>query len=92
MSNTTELKNWDDKFCKLCFQVFVNNKEGAELLKMMEDRFFRSPVAFPNQEPSWAFFNEGRNDMIRQFSASIAKYMNTNLEGSKRKTVKRGVK
>lgn len=92
MTDNTYMKAWDDKFCELCHTVFVKNKEGAELLKMLEDRFFRSPVAFPNQEPSWAFFNEGRNDMIRQFSASINKYMSGQRESSKVKTVKRGVK
>ena len=92
MTDNKYLKVWDDKFCELCYHVFVKNKEGAELLKMLEDRFFRSPVAFPNQEPSWAYFNEGRNDMIRTFSASINKYVSGQRESSKTKTVKRGVK
>lgn len=85
-------KAWEDKFCELCHHVFVKSKEGAELLKMLEDKFFRSPVAYPNQEPSWAYFNEGRNDMIRQFSASINKYVSGQRESSKQRTVKHKVR
>lgn len=92
MNQASYMKEWDDKFCKLCYEVFVSSPKGAELLKLMEDRFFRAPVAFPNQEPSWAFFNEGRNEMIRSFSAAINKYMNGQRESAKTKIVKRGVK
>lgn len=67
---------WNKKFQKLCYEVFLVNKEGAELLKHMELKYFRSPVAYPNQESSWAYFNEGRNEHIRQYTIAIQNYLN----------------
>lgn len=62
---------WHKTFNALCYEVFYQNKQGAMLLAHMENKFFRSPVAYPNKEPSWAYFYEGRNEMIRAFTAAI---------------------
>jgi hypothetical protein len=67
---------WQNKFNRLCFEVLYNDPKGKELLEHMELKYFRSPVAFPNMEPSWAYFNEGRNELLRSFTVAIQNYMN----------------
>ena len=64
-------ENWIKLFSELCFEVFYKNQHGVQLLKLLEDKHFRSPVASPNKEPSWAYFNEGQNELIRSFTMGI---------------------
>lgn len=68
-------QQWLKVFNELCYEVFYNNKLGAQLLAHMENKFFRSPVAFPDRDPSWAFFNEGRNELIRSFTVAIQSHV-----------------
>jgi len=68
--------DWLRKFNQLCFEVLHNNPKGKELLEHLELKYFRSQVAFPGQDPSWAFFNEGKNELIRSFSVGIQSHMN----------------
>ena len=67
---------WEQKFNALCYEVFLCNPKGKELLDHMECKFFRSPVAMPNMNPFWAYFNEGKNDHIRSYSDAIQKHLN----------------
>lgn len=71
-------REWRVKFNELCYEVFYKNPIGAQLLAHLENKYFRSPVAFPNREPSFAFFNEGQNEMIRSFTAGIQGYIALN--------------
>jgi len=71
-------REWRVKFNELCYEVFYKNPVGAQLLAHLENKHFRSPVAFPNREPSWAYFNEGQNEMIRSFTAGIQGYVAMN--------------
>lgn len=68
---------WYTKFNELCYEVFYKNPFGRELLQHMESRYFRSPIATPGLDPSWAFFNEGRNEHIRSYTAAIQTHINT---------------
>jgi len=68
--------SWHDKFDELCFAVFYKNPQGKELLAHLEKNYFRSPVAYPNKEPSWAYFNEGKNELIRSFTVGIQSHLN----------------
>lgn len=67
---------WEQKFNALCYEVFHRSDKGRELLNHLEIKYFRSPVAHPNMEPSWAFFNEGKNELIRSFTNAIAQHLN----------------
>ena len=80
---------WTNKFNELCYDIFYKNKIGAQLLKLLEDKHFRSPVALPNKDPAWAFFNEGQNEIIRSFSVAIQTHMNEEQKTSGIKTMKR---
>lgn len=83
--------NWLKKFNQLCYEVFYLDPKGAELLKHMEIKFFRSPVAFPNMEPSWAYFNEGKNELIRSFTNAIQSHMNEKQKTAEPKKIKRKI-
>lgn len=76
MNNDLTARTWESKFNHLCYEVFFKNPQGKELLNHLELKYFRSPVAYPNQEPSWAYFNEGKNELIRSFTMGIQSYLN----------------
>lgn len=65
----------NDLFNQLCYEVFYKNEYGKKLLALMENKYFRSPVASPAREPSWAYFNEGRNELIRAFTHGIQSHL-----------------
>lgn len=67
---------WAKKFNTLCHAVFLSNQHGAELLRHLELKYFRQPVAIPGQHESWAFFNEGKCEMIRSFTMAIQQHIN----------------
>lgn len=69
-------QQWQAVFNELCYEVFYKNPMGKQLLAHLENKYFRSPVAFPNRDPSWAFFNEGNNELIRSFSAGMQAFIN----------------
>lgn len=79
-------REWRVKFNELCYEVFYKNPFGAQLLAHLENKYFRSPVAYPNREPSFAFFNEGQNEMIRSFTAGIQGYIALSSVQAKAKT------
>lgn len=68
-------QQWAVLFNELCYEVFYNTAMGKRLLAHLENRYFRSPVAVPGNDPSWAFFNEGKNELIRSFTAGMQAHM-----------------
>lgn len=71
---------WRKLFSELCYEVFYKNPEGAKLLSILENKYFRSPVANPARDPSWAFFNEGANELIRSFTMGIQAHLSMAAE------------
>ena len=67
----------------------MKNKTGSQLLKHLEDKYFRMPVAYPDKEPAWAYFNEGKNEMVRSFSAAIQSHMSKDTQTASIKTMTR---
>jgi hypothetical protein len=78
--------DWRVLFSELCYEVFYKTQHGAQLLALLENRYFRSPVAHPNREPSFAYFNEGQNEMIRSFTMGINAHLS--LSAAKANTQK----
>lgn len=76
--------DWRVLFSELCYEVFYKNKHGAQLLALLENKYFRSPVANPSREPSWAYFNEGQNEMLRSFTMGIQAHLS--LSAAKNQT------
>lgn len=92
VSNVSNEVAWANKFNELCHAVFYKNETGAALLKHLEDKLFRSPVAYPDKEPSWAYFNEGQRELLRSFTQAIHMHMTTSDKDSTVKKIKRGVR
>lgn len=83
-TNKDKLENdWRVLFSELCYEVFYKNQHGAQLLSLLENRYFRSPVANPNREPSFAYFNEGQNEIIRSFTMGIQTHLSLNAAKAK---------
>lgn len=76
-------QDWRKIFSQLCYEVFYKNPEGAKLLALLENKYFRSPVANPSREPSWAYFNEGQNEMIRSFTMGIQAHLSLSAASAK---------
>ena len=68
--------DWLKRFNQLCYEVFYLDGKGKELLEHLELKHFRSPVALPGHDSSWAYFNEGKNELIRSFSVGMQSHMN----------------
>lgn len=66
---------WLQVFNELCYDVFFLYPKGAQLLAHLENRYFRSPVAIPGQDIGWAYLHEGRNELIRSFTAGMQTFM-----------------
>jgi hypothetical protein len=76
-------QDWRKLFSELCYEVFYKNEYGAKLLALLENKYFRSPVAHPNREPSFAYFNEGQNEIIRSFTAGIQTHLSLSSASQK---------
>lgn len=76
-------QDWRKVFSELCYEVFYKNPHGAQLLALLENKYFRSPVANPNREPSFAYFNEGQNEIIRSFTMGIQAHLSLSAASAK---------
>ena len=57
------------ELCRLAQAVFVNNEEGKKLLELLKEiMILNSETANPKLDASYAYYNEGRNSVIRMFS------------------------
>lgn len=76
-------QDWRKAFSELCYEVFYKNPNGAKLLALLENKYFRSPVANPAREPSFAYFHEGQNEMIRSFTMGIQAHLSMSAAQAK---------
>ena len=54
-----------ERFRNLCRRVFRLNKDGEELMGMLEDDFIKAPVAPYEQPEAYCRHREGQNSLIR---------------------------
>ena len=57
---------------KLCLRVF-GSEDGNKLMKWLRATLLEQPVALPGSDPSYAFYREGQNSVIRDLEARINK-------------------
>jgi hypothetical protein len=57
-------------FSSLCYHVFEGNENGQKLLSLLNVHF-ETPVCPPDKDPSYGFFREGQNNIIRQIKKGI---------------------
>jgi len=57
---------------KLCLRV-LGSEDGQKLLHWLRDALIEQPVAVPGADPSFAFYREGQNSVVRDLEARISK-------------------
>jgi hypothetical protein len=57
---------------KLCLRV-LGSEDGQKLLQWLRDALIEQPVAVPGADPSYAFYREGQNSVVRDLEARISK-------------------
>ena len=57
---------------KLCLRVF-SSEDGEKLMKWLRATLLEQPVALPGSDPSYAFYREGQNSVVRDLEARILK-------------------
>lgn len=57
---------------KLCLRVF-GTEDGEKLMGWLRASILEQPVAVPGSDPSFAFFREGQNSIVRDLEARITK-------------------
>ncbi|WP_296635861.1 hypothetical protein [Polaribacter sp.] len=59
----------------LVAKVFVT-KDGHDLLKLLKTRTLDQPTFVPGEEPSYGYFREGQNSIIREILHKIQRVQN----------------
>lgn len=64
-----------DDLNRLCLRVF-GDEDGQKLMEWLSEAYLNQPVAVPGSDPSFAFYREGQNSVIRDLIARITKARN----------------
>jgi glucose-6-phosphate dehydrogenase assembly protein OpcA len=57
---------------KLCLRV-LGTEDGQKLMGWLRASVLEQPVAVPGSDPSYAFYREGQNSIVRDLEARITK-------------------
>lgn len=57
---------------KLCLRV-LGTEDGVKLMGWLRSSVLEQPVAVPGSDPSFAFYREGQNSIVRDLEARITK-------------------
>jgi hypothetical protein len=57
---------------KLCLRV-LGSEDGQKLMGWLRAALLEQPVAVPGSDPSFAFYREGQNSVVRDLEARIKK-------------------
>jgi len=57
---------------KLCLRVLAS-EDGVKLMKWLIATLLEQPVAVPGSDPSYAFYREGQNSIVRDLESRIQK-------------------
>ena len=60
---------------RLFLRVFGDD-DGKELMGMLVEWYLQQPVATPGADPSFAFYREGQNSVVRDIEARLRRAMN----------------
>ena len=60
---------------KLCLRVLAT-EDGQKLMSWLRSTLLEQPVAVPGSDPSFAFYREGQNSVIRDLESRIQKARN----------------
>lgn len=60
---------------KLCLRL-LGSEDGQKLVQWLTEAYLNQPVAVPGSDPSYAFYREGQNSVIRDLQARLIKARN----------------
>ena len=64
-----------DDLNKLCLRL-LGSEDGQKLVQWLTEAYLNQPVAVPGSDPSYAFYREGQNSVIRDLQARLIKARN----------------
>ena len=65
-----EVDNKKEDLDRLCRKV-LGSEDGQKIMVWLRQAILEQPVALPGSDPSYAFYREGQNSLIRDLEARI---------------------
>jgi len=59
-----------DELDRLCLRV-LGGEDGEKLIKWLREAVVEQPVALPGSDPSYAYYREGQNSIVRDLEARL---------------------
>ena len=59
-----------DDVDRLCLRV-LGGEDGEQLIKWLREAVVEQPVALPGSDPSYAYYREGQNSIVRDLEARL---------------------
>jgi hypothetical protein len=60
---------------RLCLRV-LGTEDGQKLMEWLRQTIVEQPVALPGSDPSYAYYREGQNSVIKDLEARLIKARN----------------
>lgn len=59
-----------DDLDRLCLRV-LGGEDGEKLMKWLREAVVEQPVALPGSDPSYAYYREGQNSIVKDLEARL---------------------
>jgi hypothetical protein len=59
-----------DDLDRLCLRV-LGKEDGEKLMKWLREAVVEQPVALPGSDPSYAYYREGQNSIVKDLEARL---------------------
>jgi len=59
-----------DDIDRLCLRV-LGDEDGEKLIKWLREAVVEQPVALPGSDPSYAYYREGQNSIVKDLQARL---------------------
>ena len=59
-----------DDLDRLCLRV-LGGEDGEKLIKWLREAVVEQPVALPGSDPSYAYYREGQNSIVKDLEARL---------------------
>jgi hypothetical protein len=65
-----DVKQKRDDIDRLCLRV-LGNEDGHKLMEWLRHTVVEQPVALPGSDPSYAYYREGQNSIVKDLEARL---------------------
>ena len=65
-----DVKQKRDDLDRLCLRV-LGNEDGKKLMEWLREAVVEQPVALPGSDPSYAYYREGQNSIVKDLEARL---------------------